>query len=76
MSEPTLEQVKTLPLEKLYEYALKHLKNLERKKTWNRKYNALPDTKARSHRYYYVKNDIYHPEHNPEGSVEKRFKKT
>lgn len=72
----TLEDVRVLPLDKLYDYALKYLKNLERKKKWNRKYNALPDIKTRSRKYYYRKNDIYHPEHNPDGQVEKRFKRS
>ena len=72
----TVEYVQALPLEKLHAYALKHLKNLERKKKWNRKYNALPDIKTRQRKYYYSKNDIYHPEHNPDGTKEKRFKKT
>lgn len=71
-----MEYVQSLSLEKLHEYALKHLKNLERKKKWNRKYNALPNIKTKSRTYYYTKNNIYHPEHNPAGQVEKRFKKT
>lgn len=72
----TLEYVRALPLDDVYSYALKHLKNLERKKKWNRKYNSQPKTKTRQREYYYKKNNIYHPEYNSEGTHEKRFKRT
>ena len=72
----TLEYVQRLPLEKLHVYALKHLQNLERKKIWNRKYNALPEIREKQRLYYYKKHDIYHPDLNPQGLNEKRFKRT
>lgn len=72
---PTLETVKQLPLDEVYAYALKHLLNLERKKKWNRKYNADPSVKKRQRMYYYVRHDIYHPIHHPQGRQEKRFKR-
>ena len=71
----TLEDVQRLPIEKLHVYALKHLQNLERKKIWNRKYNALPEIREKQRLYYYKKHDIYHPDLNPKGIHEKRFKR-
>lgn len=76
MSSITLEFVQGLPLQKIHLYALRHLQNLERKKLWNRKYNALPEIRMKQRTYYYKKNDIFHPDLNPKGTHEKRFKRS
>ena len=76
MSTVTLEFVKGLPLQKVQLYALRHLQNLERKKMWNRKYNALPEIRIKQRTYYYKKHDIYHPDLNRDGTHEKRFKRS
>ena len=70
-----MEYVKSLSLDQLHTYTLKYLQLLEKKKKWNRTYNALPNIKKRQREYYYKKHNIYHPEHNPDGINEKRFKK-
>jgi hypothetical protein len=75
MSALSIEDVKQLPLDKVYMYALKHLANLDRKKKWNRRYNTNPQVKERQRQYYYTKHDIYHPDCNPDGTVEKRYKR-
>lgn len=76
MSAITLEFVQGLPIQKIHLYALRHLQNLERKKLWNRKYNALPEIRTKQRTYYYKKHDIYHPDLNPIGTHEKRFKRS
>jgi len=73
--EINIDYVKTLSIETLQEYALKYLTILDKKKQWNRKYNALPNIKIKQRIYYYKKHNIYHPDYNPEGLIEKRLKK-
>jgi hypothetical protein len=71
----TLEYVKSLPEKKLYEYALKYLVLTASKRELNRAYRQLNHVKNQRRKYYYVRNDIYHPVHNKEGTIEKRCKR-
>ena len=74
--EITLEYVHGLPEDIVYESAMKYLASIKKKREWNSAYNKTPRVQAKQRQYYYVKNDIYHPEYNPEGSIEKRIKRT
>ena len=71
----TIDYIKALPQDKLWEYALKYLKLSETKRTLNRAYRQLDHVKNQRRRYYYVRNDIYHPSYHPDGRVEKRHKR-
>ena len=73
--EQTLEYVKTLSLEQLYQHTLHDLKYTLKKRDRNRVYRQSNEVKARRRKQYYVKNDIYHPTNNPAGRAEKRHKR-
>ena len=75
MNSLSLEDVKTLPLDVVYAYALRHVRRLEQKRKHGQVYNSEPSVRKRNRAYYYEKNDIYHPVWNPEGAVEKRAKR-
>ena len=67
----TLEDVKNLPLHEVYDYALRHLVRLQKKRAWNQ----IPKVRRRNQENYYLKQDIYHPDINPEGKIEKHAKR-
>ena len=71
----TIDQVKALPLPAVYEYALQHLVTVARRRQWNRAYCKTEKVKEQQRRYYYRKNNVYHPALNPDGLHEKRFKR-
>lgn len=75
VDECTLEYVKSLAKDKLYDYALKYLKLTASKRELNRAYRQLDHVKDQRRKYYYVRNDIYHPVYNEEGVIEKRHKR-
>lgn len=70
-----MDYVKTLPLDQVWAYALKYLKLTETKRKLNRVYRQLDHVKNQRRKYYYVRNDIYHPTYNASGTVEKRHKR-
>ena len=72
-----INRVKQLTHEELLNIAVKYLmkrqKNVESVMKQHNKNRAKYNTYART--YYYKKNDIYHPELNPNGMIEKKFKR-
>lgn len=70
-----LDYVKTLPIETVFVYALRHMQSTEKKRDLNRAYRQLDRVKMKRRAYYYERNDIYHPQHYPIGTVEKRHKR-
>ena len=73
--EPSLEYVQTLSKEVLWDLALKYLKIAATKRELNRAYRQLDHVKDQRRKYYYVRNDIYHPVYNESGTIEKRHKR-
>ena len=61
------------------EFIVKHKIKKEKQKLAQKKYNLSDKGRANirknARRYYYKKNDIYHPDLNSNGSHEKRYKK-
>lgn len=78
-SGPTMaigfDVVKRWSPETLWKLALRHLRGEEKRREWNRAYSKTAKGRLRQKRYYYVKNDIYHPQLNPDGTHEKRWKR-
>ena len=75
LEDCTLEYIQSLPLETVHAYALKYLKMTVQKRELNRAYRQLDYVKDQRRKYYYIRNDIYHPKYNCAGTVEKRHKK-
>jgi hypothetical protein len=71
----TLASVKALPIDQVYDLALKHLLIVEKQRLRSRRYSQIKRVRVKRKRHYYAKNDIYHPEHNPEGTLEKHCKR-
>lgn len=61
--------VKRWSPETLWKLALRHLRGEEKRRAWDRAYSKTAKGRLRQKRYYYVKNDIYHRQH------EKRWKR-
>ena len=74
MNSLSLDDVKTLPLDVVYAYALRHVRRLEQKRKHSQVYNTEPRVWQRNRTHYYQRRDIFHPVWNPNGSVEKRAK--
>jgi hypothetical protein len=75
MNSLSLDDVKTLPLDVVYAYALRHVRRLEQKRKHSQVYNTEPRVWQRNRTHYYQRRDIFHPVWNPNGSVEKRAKR-
>ena len=75
MNSLSLDDVKTLPLDVVYAYALRHVRRLEQKRKHSQVYNTEPRIWQRNRTHYYQRRDIFHPVWNPNGSVEKRAKR-
>ena len=75
IDECTLEYIQSLPVETVYAYALKYLKMTVQKRELNRVYRQLDYVKDQRRKYYYIRNDIYHPKYNDTGTIEKQYKK-
>ncbi len=73
---PTMHDVKQLDMETLYSFALKHMQRLDQKRKWHDKYTKRPNVVKQRRFRYYQKDNIYHPEYNPDGTIEKRYKRT
>lgn len=71
----TLEYVQSLPLDTLFEYALRYLRMVEAKRRLNHAYRQKEHVKESRRKYYYVRHDIYHSTYNPQGRIEKRHKR-
>ena len=76
----TIEDIPKMSHEELCDIALKYYKHLKRsRKENNRSYQKPKIKKYRQKKsliYYYVKNDIYHPELNSNGTKERKYKRT
>lgn len=70
-----LNYVRSLQLETVQMYALKYLRLMATKRELNRAYRQLDHVKLQRRKYYYIRNDIYHPVYNESGTIEKRCKK-
>ena len=61
-------------------FAKKYHDRLLRDRAYAREYRLSPEgkqkEKVRALRYYYKKNDLYHPELNPKGSIERKYKRS
>jgi len=73
--ECSLDYVKTLSLQRLWDLALKYLKLAANKRKLNREYRQQSHIKDQRRKYYYTRNDIYHPTYNVGGTIEKRHKR-
>jgi len=72
----TLNEVKAMPLDVVYKHALHDLNDIAKQKIRNHKYCTTPHMRLFYRKRYYLRNDIYHPEYNPDGTIEKRYKRT
>jgi hypothetical protein len=70
-----LDRVKAMPLEEAQRWAAAYLETQEQKREGDRRYAKTDKSKARHRRYYFTRNDIYHPQLNPRGTHEKRWKR-
>ena len=70
-----LDRVKAMPLQQAQRCAAAHLETQEQKQKGDRRYAKTRKSKARHRRYYFTRNDIYHPQLNPRGTHEKRWKR-
>ena len=61
MSSLSLDDVKTLPLDVVYAYALRHVRRLEQKRKHSQVYNTEPRVWQRNRTHYYQRRDIFHP---------------
>ena len=57
----TVDSVKALPLETVFDYALRYLVNSAKKQAANRRYRTTDRCKQLQRKYYYQKHDIYCP---------------
>ena len=71
----TLEQVKTMLLEKVYKHAMHDLNVALKKKILNHEYCTTPVRGAFYRKRYYLRNDIFHPTYFPDGTIERRHKR-
>ena len=70
-----LERVRAAPLEQVQHWAAEYLKAQEHKREKDRKYCASEKSKTRYRKYYFTSKDIYHPQLNPGGTHEKKWKR-
>lgn len=63
----------------LHDFILKHemkrLSNIENVKRYHKTPKGREKNRINQRKYYYRSNDIYHPEFNVDGSIERKFKK-
>jgi hypothetical protein len=77
MSNDLLNKVKAMSLDDVYALAVKQLHACQLRNTRNKKYTDKNRQKCSNAalRCYYKNRDMYHPELNPNGLVEKKFKR-
>ena len=71
----SIDVLKRWPREKLLEFALWHMHEAEKRREFDRKYSVSARGRERQRRYYFASRDIYHPQLNPTGAQEKRWKR-
>ena len=71
----SIDVLKGWPREKLLEFALWHMHAAEKRREFDRKYSVSARGRERQRRYYFASRDIYHPQLNPTGAQEKRWKR-
>jgi hypothetical protein len=67
--------IKQWPHDVLLAFVLCHERAEEKRRECNRKYSASANGRKRQRRYYFSSRDIYHPQVNPAGLHEKRWKR-
>ena len=72
--------ISNLDKKTIYHYAELYLltvqKRRERIKKYSKTEKGRENNKRRSKRFYYRRNDVYHPEFNPTGTKERRYKRS
>ncbi len=76
MNSLSLDDIKTLPLDMVRAYALRHVRRLEQKRKHSQVYNTEPRVWQRNRTHYYQRRDIFHPVWNPNGSVKPGWRTT
>lgn len=74
-SDEFIERVKAAPLEQVHQWAAAYLQMQASRRGKNSKHCASDKSKTRYRRYYFTSNDIYHPQLNPGGTHEKKWKR-